>query len=410
MRFICLLFLAVLPLAGQGPAPIPVDPNPNREPEFDEIVPVEEETEDAPKEIPDSIAPEPQDDGVRVSILGYHEFSKDLPDTAMRIRTEKFRKQMEAIKNLGYPVISMADFIAWKKGDGELPKRCFLITIDDGWRSVYTEAYPILKELEFPFTVFLYKQYVIPGGGRALTVPMIEEMMESGLCTVGCHSFSHPFPSSFKRARRKGEDAYLDFLDQEFGESKSFLEELFDLSIPTYAYPGGYFTEDMFPVAEKFGYEYLFTVNPGMTRLDSDNFTLPRHIILGNHDASFELSTTFRTPAGTAQPGLTVQTTRHPVVPLPGALIADRMPRIAAEFSDEPELDPESLVMRVAGLGKVPAVWDEDEKTYSWTVNRPLRAPSCEVSIQWRLKDNSSYELPMRWSFRLDLEAAYQPR
>jgi hypothetical protein len=98
------------------------------------------------------------------------------------------------------------------------------------------------------------------------------------------------------------------------------------------------------------------------------------------------------------------------VVPRPGALTANRLPLIAADLSEVEALDPESLVMRVAGFGKVPATWDEEKKTYSWQVNRPLRTPACRVSLQWKEKERREYELPMRWSFRIDLEAAYQPQ
>lgn len=414
MRFLALLFFLALPLHGQeGGIQIPSDPKPDREPAFDEIVPAvveEEEEEEGQKELPEVLKEAPKDDGVRVSVLGYHEFSSSLPNTAMRIQTSKFRKQMEAIRDLGIPVITMEQFMAWKSGEGEVPKQCFLITIDDGWKSVYTDAYPILKEMNFPFTTFLYKKY-IDGGGRALTTPMIEEMLASGLCTIGGHSNTHPFPSKFKAAKKKGEQEYQDFLNFEMGESKVYMEQKFDKLIPTYAYPGGYVTDAMFPVAEKYGYEYLFTVNPGMTRRDTDDTILPRFIVLGNQDSLFELATTFRDVGGaSASDGTTTQTTKHPVVPEPGDLIADRLPRIAAELSQEPEVDPESLVMRVAGFGKVPAIWNEEDKTFSWQVNRPIRTPSCEVSVQWRLNDHSEYELPMRWSFRLDLESAYQPR
>ncbi|MCB1093822.1 MAG: polysaccharide deacetylase family protein, partial [Verrucomicrobiae bacterium] len=107
------------------------------------------------------------DDGVRVSVLGYHDFSPNLPETAMRISTEKFRQQMQTIRQLGIPVISMADFIAWKNGERDIPQKAILITIDDGWKTVYEEAYPVLKEFGYPFTVYLYKQYV-DGGGKAL--------------------------------------------------------------------------------------------------------------------------------------------------------------------------------------------------------------------------------------------------
>lgn len=403
---------AEAPATTPGRIYIPSDPNPNREPAFDEIVPSEESAldEDDAKEVPKALKVPPKDDGIRVSVLGYHEFSEEKPNTAMRIKTNKFRKQMEALRDLGKPIITMEQFMNWKKGEGTLPPQSFLITIDDGWKSVYTDAFPVFKELNFPFTIFLYKKYV-DGGGRALTTPMIQEMLDSGLCTIGSHSVTHPFPSKFKKAAKKGEEAHLAFLNEEFGTSKIFLEEKFKIEVPTYAYPGGYVTDTMFPVAKEHGYEFLFTVNPGMTRLTSDDLTLPRYIILGNRDGVFQLATTFReTSASAAANGITVQTTKHPVVPEPGEVIANRLPLIAADLSQEPEIDPESIVMRVGGFGKVPGKWNEEDKTFSWQVNRPLRIPICQVSLQWRLKDHREYELPMRWSYRIDLEAAYQPR
>ena len=142
------------------------------------------------------------DDGVRVAVLGYHDFSETERETAMRIRTSKFRKQMEAIRQLGLPVIPMADFIAWKEGTKEIPAKAVVITIDDGWISTYTQAYPILKEFGYPFTIYLYKNYV-DGGGKALTTAMIKEMMKHG-ATIGSHSVTHPFPQAVKASRKRG--------------------------------------------------------------------------------------------------------------------------------------------------------------------------------------------------------------
>jgi hypothetical protein len=89
-------------------------------------------------------APVLADDGVRVSILGYHDLSEHLPETAMRLRTSKFRKQMETIHQLGLKVITLDDFSAWKKGEREIPAQSIVLTFDDGWKSVYTDAFPIL--------------------------------------------------------------------------------------------------------------------------------------------------------------------------------------------------------------------------------------------------------------------------
>lgn len=96
-----------------------------------------------------SPVPVPQHE-TRVAILGYHDFSRTLPATEMRMNTDVFRSQMQALKASGVPVISMKEFLEWKLGDRQLPAKCVMITIDDGWKSVYTDAYPILKETGFP--------------------------------------------------------------------------------------------------------------------------------------------------------------------------------------------------------------------------------------------------------------------
>ena len=91
---------------------------------------------------------------------------------------------MEAIKKSNIAVITLEQFLNWRRGEGEIPPQSILLTMDDGWRSVYTEAFPIMKELKLPFTIFLYKNYVGSNrGGRALSLSMIREMVSSKLCT-----------------------------------------------------------------------------------------------------------------------------------------------------------------------------------------------------------------------------------
>ena len=277
-----------------------------------------------------SIPPvETPDDGVRVAVLGYHDFSETQPETEMRIRTSKFRKQMETIRQLGIQVISLEDFSAWKRGDKELPEKSILLTFDDGWKSVYTDAFPILKEFGYPYTLYLYKNYV-DGGGKALTTPMILEMIKAG-ATIGSHSVSHPYPITVKSFRKKGADPYDAFLRKEMGESKRFLESKFGVKISSYSYPGGFLTEEMLPLGKEFGYSHLFTVQPGKVKRSMPDETLPRYMILGSYDKIFEFATTFResTNPSTAPEGAIagmIQTTPHPVVPEAGAIINSRLP------------------------------------------------------------------------------------
>jgi peptidoglycan/xylan/chitin deacetylase (PgdA/CDA1 family) len=380
MKFALLLTL-ILPLAAQQtPAP-PAPPEP---------------------------PPAAQEDGVRVAVLGYHDFSETAPESEMIIRTSKFRKQMEAIRNAGLPVIPMADFQAWKRGEKEIADKSIVITIDDGWKAVYTDAFPILKEFGYPFTLFLYKNYV-DGGGKALTTEMVKEMQKHG-ATIGSHSVSHAYPQSH---RRKGAEAYEKFLKLEFGESKKFLEKKFGGRITTYAYPGGIHTAEMDPVAEEFGYEHLFTVLPGKIRRSNNDRTLPRYIILGTHDRIFELATGFNEisgMAGNANRVIAPQTTPHPVSPEPGTMVNTRLPLLSADLSAVQDMDPKTLTMKVGGFGEVPAVLDPDTRLLSWQVNRRLRSPVCQVAVSWLDSKGKPPEVPLRWSFRIDPEEAYVPQ
>lgn len=347
-------------------------------------------------------------DGIRVTVLGYHDFSRNKKATEMLITTDKFRKQMQAIKELGLNVISMEDFMAWKRGEKKIQDKSVLITIDDGWKSVYTDAYPVLKEYKYPFTVFLYTNY-IDGGGSALTTPMIKEMQKNG-CTIGSHSVSHPYPTTVKAERAKGSDAFTSYLRKEMGSSRKTLEKKFGTKVTTYAYPGGFITGEMLPVATESGYEFLFTVKPGKTISSTSNFTIPRYIILGTHDYIFRNATSFAaTSTSAATDGAIVQSTPHPVKPEPGALISTRLPTISADLSKVANIDVESIIMRVAGFGKVPATYDAASKTISWKLNRRLRSRTCEASVQWRTLGATKYNRPMTWIFRIDREAAYQP-
>ncbi len=373
-------------------------------------------SQDAPVPVPPVAAPvvEPKiaDDGVRVSVIGYHDIGEGLPETAMRIHTSKFRKQMEAIRLLGIKVITLDEFIAWKKGETPIPEKSILITFDDGWKSVYTDAFPVLKEFGFPFTIFLYKNY-IDGGGKALTTRMIQEMLNAGGLSIGSHSVSHPYPMTVKSYRKKGANAFDAYLRKEMGESKRYIESKFPVKANTYAYPGGFYTEEMLKLGDEFGYDCLFTVLPGKIKRAQPNETLPRYIILGNYDKIFEIATTFReggsaTELGSATTG-PAQTTPYPVSPEAGAIINSRLPEISADLSTVENLDPATLTMKVSGFGEVPATFAPETKKLSWQVNRRLRQTSCQVAITWKDTTGKPAESPLRWSFLLDLESAYLP-
>ncbi|MBU6327850.1 MAG: hypothetical protein KGQ89_09485, partial [Verrucomicrobia bacterium] len=134
-------------------------------------------------------------------------------------------------------------------------------------------------------------------------------------------------------------------------------------------------------------------------------------IILGIYDKIFTLATEFRDSSAALADAVNApkQTTAYPVKPEPGSVVNTRMPTISADLSTLTDMIPESLVMRVAGFGDVPAVFDPTTKLLSWKVNRRLRNDICQVSVSWKTMNNKAVATPLLWNFIIDKEAAYQP-
>jgi len=100
-----------------------------------------------------------------VMALCYHRFDEHpRPNDALAITPAEFEKQMQMLKDGGYAVIRMQDFLAWRRGEKDIPAKSALITIDDGYISGYDLAWPILKKFNYPFTMFVYIDYIGTGG------------------------------------------------------------------------------------------------------------------------------------------------------------------------------------------------------------------------------------------------------
>jgi hypothetical protein len=153
----------------------------------------------------------------------------------------------------------------------------------------------------------------------------------------------------------------------------------------------------------------MFTVLPGKVSQSTPDETLPRYVILGTHDHIFELATQFgEAPAAPeAYTAAQARPTAHPVSPESGASVTERMPLISADLSKVAELNPSTLVMRIAGLGEVPAAYDAQTGMFSWKVNRPLRQPICSVSVSWKNRSGKTTEPALEWWFRIDQAAIY---
>lgn len=354
----------------------------------------------------DNVTPVPRE-YTRVAVLGYHNFSKTKPVTEMLMRTSEFRRQMEYIRDAGLRVISMQEFLDWRMGQLQLPARCVLITLDDGWKSVYTEAYPILKEFGYPFTLFLYTKY-LTGKGDSMTPAMVREMQRNG-ATIGSHSTSHYYPKTWREAEAAGESALNAMLDVEIGESFKRLSSLFG-PIQTYCYPGGYVTPPMVERLPGYGYVAAFTVIPGKVTITEDIMQVHRYMVFGTDGSIFRNAMNFDETARHTQAKDThalSPTPPFPVFPLPNATSAADIPVISAQLSGLNNVDLSTVSMQVSGFGRVPAAVDAATSTIRWVPPYRVYLPTLTVRLTWKTYDGDAHKT--EWFFHVDQKVPLQP-
>ena len=89
----------------------------------------------------------------RFQVVGYHKVSPDLHPFFEPVEPRVFQKQMEFLKDC-YNVVELQDLVT-RSQQGKLPERAVAITFDDGYRDNYDYAFPILKKLGLPATIFV---------------------------------------------------------------------------------------------------------------------------------------------------------------------------------------------------------------------------------------------------------------
>jgi peptidoglycan/xylan/chitin deacetylase (PgdA/CDA1 family) len=75
------------------------------------------------------------------------------------VSSQSFEKQMQFIAET-CNAISLKSYIVSVKNQLTLPKRTVIITFDDGWKDNFNYAFPILKRLKIPATIFLTTGYI----------------------------------------------------------------------------------------------------------------------------------------------------------------------------------------------------------------------------------------------------------
>lgn len=353
------------------------------------------------------------DQTAQVVFFGYHRFVDKVrrPDT--EITPQAFEEQMKELKEKNIPVIGMQDFLAWKRGEKNIPPRAAVITLDDGWLTQYTVAWPILKKYGYPFTMFVYTEGLRPGGhfagGGYMTWDQLAEMRDAGV-DIQAHSATHqdlrkPYDAIAKKKLTPEE--YAQWLKNETAGVKKMLEDRLGIRVNAFAVPYGKHDETVRKAVMDAGYEGMFTVYGQPIAFGSQMDSLGRYVIEANKPKVFSDALQFGgASAGSGPATSAVSAEALSAQPAEGETIRTATPLIRANLSSLGQIEPGSVQMRISGQGLVPATYDEKTKVVSYQVTQKLRDDTATVIVSAR---SGGKRVEASWSFKIDENAAAAP-
>lgn len=226
-----------------------------------------------------------------LAVLGYHSISD--PSNAAQFRNEiykhlsvpraMFEKQMEYLRERGYEFFRFSDLLEVRKNKRPLPHRAALIYFDDGYKDNYHNAYPILKRLNIPATVFvvtdcidqkqiLWDADVDPATAHIfLTWNDLKAMGD--VFDVGSHTVTH----------RKLTSLAKDEVREEFEQSRKRIYEMTGKKTIALSYPKSRWNNEIRCMAEDVGFDFILAHGRGFRH--SDDFRHLEKIPVGPEDS-----------------------------------------------------------------------------------------------------------------------------
>ncbi|WP_409300124.1 polysaccharide deacetylase family protein [Peribacillus sp. SCS-155] len=230
-------------------------------------------------------------DGVNkaVPILTYHHVIKEEDLTKVHyesmghlyqtiITAELFEEHLKFLKDNGYTSLSLEEFRRFMAGESDVPKKSVFLTIDDGFRNNYVEAYPLLKKYGFQATNFLITAKVLKqdvkydaSASQYLTFKEAKkacDVFEYQSHTFDYHKIGKKRSYLVEKPKGKIEKDIAKSIVQLDGEKGGF------------SYPYGQYDEETIQAVKDLGFEMAFTTEERPANRKDSMYEIPRYQIV----------------------------------------------------------------------------------------------------------------------------------
>jgi poly-beta-1,6-N-acetyl-D-glucosamine N-deacetylase PgaB len=233
----------------------------------------------------------------RAVVLTYHNINNE-PQGEITIKPERFESDLKMLRDKGFNIISLRDMLNAMAGLTVMPDNAIVITFDDGLKSFYSSAYPLLLKYNMPAVNFLitsrnetYNMFNSDDG--PLSPNEITEMYKSGIIDFQSHTNdSHEYViinSNLKKGPKlvhRIYDVETKSLESTEDYEKRVSQDLTKSSETIYKYTGKYpdvlcfpfgiYNDRIIELARNCGYKYFVTTLQGCNRANSENVKIYR--------------------------------------------------------------------------------------------------------------------------------------
>jgi biofilm PGA synthesis lipoprotein PgaB len=205
------------------------------------------------------------------AIVLYHHVAKDTP-ASTSLTPDQFRSHLEFIRDTGIEVLALDELLSTIESKQPLPDKAIAITFDDGYLSIFTEAFPMLTEFGFPFTVFISTGPIDRAQKNYMNWDQIRILSEAGVI-IANHMVEHPY--MLDRAPTQDSASWLSSQREELLLAQDRISTETGQDHKLFAYPYGEYNQEIKEMLKSLGFAG-FAQNSGAINDHSDMTALPR--------------------------------------------------------------------------------------------------------------------------------------